>query len=149
MTKIDLIKCGDSYEVDIIQIRRILNKLNTLENKKFNNSTKRWAIPVKDKEDFEKMFSGIARVELKDNSEERTAILSYNKDEVLQCIYISITTFPKIQKGLEPLFNFFKTIKGRMYESSEKRWKFGISDDQVLKDGIKKISEEYDLIITF
>lgn len=147
MTKIELVKFGDSYEVDIIQIRRILNKLNTLENKKFNNSTKRWVIPVKDGEEFEKLFCGIAKIEVKDGREERTAILSFEKDE--DKIYIAVKAFPKLQKGLEPLFNFFKTIKGRMYEVAEKRWKFSINDEQVLRDGIKKISEDYELIILF
>lgn len=147
MTKIELVKFGDSYEVDIIQIRRILNKLNTLENKKFNNSTKRWVIPVKDGEEFEKLFNGIAKIEVKDGREERTAILSFEKDE--DKIYIAVKAFPKLQKGLEPLFNFFKTIKGRMYEVAEKRWKFSINDEQVLRDGIKKVSEDYELIILF
>jgi hypothetical protein len=149
MTKIELVKIGESYEVDIIQIRRILNTLYKLDNKKFNNSTKRWVIPVQDGEEFEKLFNGIAKVEVRDGREERTSVLSFETDEENKKIYISVKSFPKVQKALDPLFSFFKTIKGRMYESAEKRWKFNIEDEQVLKDGIKKFSDDHNMIVLY
>jgi hypothetical protein len=120
MTKIDLVKYGDNYEIDIMPLRKVLDTLNKVETKTFNKSTKRWIIPVKDGVEFEKLLSGIAKVEIKDGREERTAVLSYEKDEENKNVYISVKSFPKVHKGLEPLFQFFKTIKGKMFESAEK-----------------------------
>jgi hypothetical protein len=97
MTKIDLVKYGDNYEIDIMPLRKVLDTLYKLETKTFNKSTKRWIIPVKDGEEFEKLFSGIAKVEIKDGREERTAVLSYEKDEENKNVYISVKSFPKVQ----------------------------------------------------
>ena len=57
--------------------------------------------------------------------------------------------FPKIRKGLDPLFAFFKTIPGRMYDAANKKWCFGIDDDIKLMDGIKKVTKENGLLVEF
>jgi hypothetical protein len=149
MTKIDLIKYGDNYEIDIIPLRKVLDTLYRLDTKTFNKSTKRWIIPVKDAEEFEKLFHGIAKVEIKDGREERTAVLSYDIDAENEKIFVSVKSFPKIHKALEPLFAYFKSIDGKVYKSLHKRWKFNMVHDKESKDGIRKFSDDNNIIVLF
>jgi hypothetical protein len=149
MTQIEIVKNGDNYEIDIMPLRKILDTIYKLDNKVFNDATKRWIIPVKNGEEFEKMFNGITKVEVNDGQDERTAVLAYEFDYERKKIFISIKSFPKIYNALQPLFTYFKTIEGRYYDALNKKWKFDIAHDKKLKEGIKKVSEDNNIILMF
>lgn len=145
MVKLNLIKKGDKYEVDMSALRKIESAIKNLKGRQFNLSTKRWAIFQDEKDSFIESIKEFAEVEIKDDREDRTATIKIEKKE--EKIIISIVSFPKISKSLDPLFSFFKTVPGRFYESITKRWIFSIKNEELLINGIKNIEDSNSLII--
>jgi hypothetical protein len=147
MTKINLIQKGENYEIEMVSLKKITSIIYKTNGKQFNQSSKRWTIPKESKEKFLNDLKEIATVEVKDGNEERKFNLSIERDQTR--IYVSVVNFPKIRKGLDPLFSFFKTIPGRMYDAANKKWSFSIADDNILMDGIKKVTIENGLLHEF
>jgi hypothetical protein len=108
MITIDLVKYGDNYEIDIMPLRKVLDTLYKLETKTFNRSTKRWIIPVKDGEEFEKLFSGIAKVEIKDGREERRLSYYIKKTKKTKIYTFQLNHSLKFIKDLNPCSSSLK-----------------------------------------
>jgi hypothetical protein len=147
MTKINLIQKGDTYEIEMVSLKKVNSIIYKTNGKQFNQSSKRWTIPKESKEQFLNDLKDFATVEIKDGIDEKKFNLAIERDNTR--IYVSVVNFPKIRKGLDPLFAFFKTIPGRMYDAANKKWCFGIDDDIKLMDGIKKVTKENGLLVEF
>lgn len=144
MNLINLINKENNYEVDIVALRKIESAIKKLKGRYFNQSTKRWVIPQDQKDAFVDAVKQFSQVEFKDDREERTASLKIVKENGK--MYISVAAFPKINKGLDPLFGYFKTVPGRHYDGLGKKWSFDLKNEGMVMDGIKNVETCNNLI---
>ena len=131
MISIDSTKInGDRTEIEIPMVRTIFNSIRNTNGAKFDFERKRWSIPNSSIEELSQKLNPYCKInDYKINMDEPTSKRQKcEKNEIrVKLRYDTVNGYAKLIDYSTDVFNLFKSLPNRYYDSNTKEWVFNVN----------------------